>query len=235
MSLYVSLFLSKSFSFLSICPLSSSPLSFSCWCVRFCVSVCVRLCTCICLYMWMFTCIYIYICDFAMSVLCVFGCGCLWSECYVYMCLGVYLFLLCLYLCICVSVSVYLSLCMYLCVRSSTTTCGAVTPACPVTATLWAPSPGHVTQRVASASVGLVWLADSATCATTPSLKSHRRAAKVRPRGFLSSYLWSSLSLFLSCLLSHLLCASLIHSFSCCKTLSLSKTSPPCQTSLLSN
>lgn len=71
------------------------------------------------------------------------------------------------------------------CFRSFTTIRGALTPACHVTATRWAPSRGHVTQRQASVSAGLAWLVASATHVTTPSLRSQTLAVKVRMLVFL--------------------------------------------------
>lgn len=68
---------------------------------------------------------------------------------------------------------------VFVCVRSFITDSGAVTAACHVTATQWAPPQGHVTLRAASASANPVWLADSVTCVTIHLLRSHKQAVKV--------------------------------------------------------
>lgn len=64
--------------------------------------------------------------------------------------------------------------------RSFITIPGAPTPVSHATATRWVPSHGHVTQRLASASAGLVSLVASATPATTLLLRSQIPAVRVR-------------------------------------------------------
>lgn len=64
--------------------------------------------------------------------------------------------------------------------RSFITILGAPTPVSHATATRWVPSHGHVTQRLASASAGLVLSVASATHATTLLLRSQILAVRVR-------------------------------------------------------
>lgn len=142
MSPYVSLFLSKSFSF----PLFMLVCAFV---YRLCASMYmdmpVYVNVCVYMYVTLLCLFFVYLDEvvFGLNVMST----CVWVYiCFLFVYISVYV---CLSLC--VPISVYISVC----VRSSTTACGEVTPACRVTATLWAPSHGHVTQRVASARVGL--------------------------------------------------------------------------------